>query len=106
VKNNRDKNKKEGFSKVKNNSVEGIIRISHKGIGKVTVKETDEIVEIPHNFLRTALHGDSVKIILHPKKKKESQTGEVTKIIRRSKKGFSGILESRDNIYFLIPSDL
>lgn len=106
MKKTKNKSKKENPVIPKSNKVEGIIRISHKGIGKVTVKETDEIVEIPHNFLRTALHGDTVKIILHPKKKKETQTGEVTRIIRRSKKGFSGILESEDNIYFLIPSDL
>ncbi len=92
--------------KTPNQFIEGIIRISHKGIGKVFIKETDEIVEVSHSFLRTALHGDTVRILLHPKKIDESQKGEVTKIIRRSKKGFAGILELEDNIYFLIPSDL
>ncbi|ETB63602.1 TPA: ribonuclease R [Candidatus Nomurabacteria bacterium] len=85
---------------------EGQISISHKGIGRVTLKENGEVVEIEHNFLRTALHGDSVLIFLHPKKKNDPQTGEVRQIKRRSKKGFAGILEYEDGIYFLIPSDL
>lgn len=89
-----------------NHFIEGIIRISHKGIGKVTIKENDEVIEVPHSFLKTALHGDTVRVLLHPKKGKEVQTGEITKIIRRSKKGFSGILTKEDNSYFLIPSDL
>lgn len=85
---------------------EGQIHISHKGIGKFVIKEKDEIIEIPHSFLRTALNGDTVRILLHPFKKDEPQTGEVTKIIRRSKKGFAGIIEFNDGAYFLIPSDL
>lgn len=84
----------------------GIISISHKGIGKVTVKELENIVEISHSFLNTALNGDTVCLLLHPYKKGDPLTGEITEIIRRSKKGFSGVLEKDDNSFFLIPSDL
>ena len=104
-KRNQKDNKKRN-NKTNHKFIEGVIRISHKGIGKVSIKETDEIIEIPHSFLKTALHGDTVRILLHPHKKNETQTGEVTKIIRRSKKGFAGILEFENNTYFLIPSDL
>jgi ribonuclease R len=103
VKNNKQIHHKD---QRQNQFTEGIIRISHKGIGKVTIKETDEVIEIAHSFLRTALHGDTVRVLLHPKKGKNEQTGEITKIIRRSKKGFAGILAKEDNSYFLIPSDL
>jgi ribonuclease R len=85
---------------------EGIISISHKGVGKVSTKELDEIIEIPHSFLRTALNGDTVKVLLHPHKKGDPYTGEISHIIRRSKKGFSGVLEKDHESYFLIPSDL
>jgi len=85
---------------------EGIIRISHKGIGKVILKETGEQVEVEHTFLNTALHGDIVRVILHPQKKGDSIKGEVSKIIRRANKGFAGILEERNDVYYLIPSDL
>ena len=95
-------NKKENESSYK----EGQIRISHKGIGKVTIRETGEIIEIEHNFLKTALHGDTVRVLLHPYKKGEDPKGEVSYIIRRSSKGFSGIIEKENGLYFLIPSDL
>lgn len=85
---------------------EGVIRISQKGIGKVILKDTEEMIEIERNFLKTALHGDTVLISLHPQKKDKETKGEVIKIIKRSNKGFSGILDFKDGIYFLIPSDL
>ncbi len=105
---NQKKNNNKYYEQKSNSNqfIEGIIRISHKGIGKVIIKQTGELIEISHSFLRTALNGDTVRILLHPKKRDENGAGEVTKIIRRSKKGFSGVLEKEDNLYFLIPSDL
>lgn len=86
--------------------VEGIISISHKGVGTVRIKGQDETVEVDHNFLHTACHGDTVRVLLLPKHKDGMQTGEVEEIIRRSKQGFSGVLEKEHDTYFLIPSDL
>jgi len=85
---------------------EGQINISHKGIGKVNLRETGEVIEIEHNFLNTALHGDTVRVTLHPYKSGDPQTGEVTQILRRANKGFSGIIEMENGLYFLVPSDL
>jgi len=87
-------------------NIEGIINISHKGFGVVRVKGREETIEIEHNFLHTACHGDTVSILLHPKIKGQPDTGEVVNIIRRSKKGYAGVLEKENNTYFLIPSDL
>jgi len=89
-----------------NRNIEGIINISGKGTGSVKIAKENEIVEIDHNFLKTACHGDTVIVLLHPKRKNESLTGEVIKILNRSKKGYAGVLEKKDNTYFLIPSDL
>jgi ribonuclease R len=86
--------------------IDGIISISHKGIGMLRVKGSDETVEVDHAFLHTACHGDSVRVLLHPKKAHHDQTGQVTEILRRSKVGFSGVIEKQDGFYFLIPSDL
>jgi ribonuclease R len=90
----------------KDRHVEGIIHISHKGIGTLRIKGSNETVEIDHSFLHTACNGDTVRVILHPAKRDSEQTGEVSTILRRSKKGFSGILEREHETYFLIPSDL
>lgn len=89
-----------------NRHIEGIINISHKGTGSVRINGQDKAIEIDHSFLRTACNGDTVLILLHPKKKDGSQNGEVVKILNRSKKGYAGILEKENDTHFLIPSDL
>jgi ribonuclease R len=89
----------------KESNIEGIINISPKGKGTVRVKGTDISVEIEHNFLNTACQGDSVSVFIFPHKKDEALRGEVTKIIRRSKVGFAGVLEKEGETYFLVPSD-
>jgi ribonuclease R len=86
--------------------LDGIISISHKGIGTVRVKNSDDTVEVEHSFLHTACQGDTVRVLLHPKKKGSEQTGQVAEILRRSKVGFSGVIEHQDGFYFLVPSDL
>ncbi len=92
----------------------GIISISTKGTGYVAIegiKEKGQDPEIDFKHLNTALHGDMVEIILHPKKYGR-QTAEVSKIISRTKIRFTGILESdptkdgtKNNIFFLKPDD-
>jgi ribonuclease R len=103
VKNN---NKHSKMDSSKNRYAEGIITISHKGFGVVRIKGQDDTIEIDHSFLHTACHGDTVKILLHPKRSGLTATGEVTEILRRSKKGYSGVLEKENSTYFLVPSDL
>ena len=86
--------------------IEGIINISARGTGSVRIIGGDEIVEIEHSFLRTACNGDTVAVLIHPKKKDGALTGEVITILNRSKKGYAGVLEKENDLYFLIPSDL
>lgn len=86
--------------------LDGTIYISHKGVGTIRVKGQEDTVEVAHNFLHTACHGDTVRVMLLPKSKDGSQTGQVSEILRRSKKGFAGVLEKEHDMYFLIPSDL
>ncbi len=90
-------------------SIEGLISISSKGVGYVTPLGTakrENDIEVEHAFLKTALHGDTVKIILHPHKKGAPLTGEVTEVTKRAKVGFSGVLEEENGMYFLKPSDM
>jgi len=89
-----------------NRQIEGIINISNKGTGSIRLNKENKIIEIDHNFLRTACQGDTVIALLHPIKKDGTQNGEVVKILNRSKKGYAGILEKENDTYFLIPSDL
>lgn len=84
--------------------LQGIISLSSKGIGYVAIPEMKEDPEITFRNLNTAIHGDLVEIILHPKGKGR-QTAEVAKIIERRKLGFAGLLELENNILFLKPDD-
>jgi len=87
------------------NKLRGVISISSKGTGYVKVLGYKDDIEIDFRHLNTALHGDLVEIILHPKGHKRI-TGEVIKIIYRAKIRFAGILEEENKLFFLKPDDM
>lgn len=111
-------NRLEGLAR--RSMAEGIISISSKGTGYVAVggkdgkvsKQKNEDPEVDAKHLNTALHGDVVEILLHPKTKMR-QTAEVTKIISRAKMRFAGVLEidpsallrTGNKMFFLKPDD-
>ena len=84
--------------------LQGTISISSKGTGYAKIDGYDDDIEIDFRHLNTALHGDTVELILHPKKQKRL-TGEIVKVISRAKNSFVGVLEKENNIYFLKPDD-
>ncbi len=89
------------------NKLKGVISISSKGTGYVAIgveKNKGQDPEIDFKHLNTALHGDLVEILLHPKGKGR-QTAEVTKVISRAKIRFVGILEEENKLFFLKPDD-
>jgi len=89
-------------------TVAGTISISSKGTGYVAigeVKNKGEDPEVDFRHLNTALNGDIVEILLHPKVAGRRQTAEVTKVISRAKSGFAGVLEKEKDTFFLKPDD-
>lgn len=86
-------------------SIEGVISITSKGTGYVRVEGQEEDIEIDPRFLNTALHGDRVKVTLHPQKKGRKPSGEIAEVLVRSKPGFSGVIEVANGLYFLVPQD-
>ncbi|MEI6580949.1 MAG: ribonuclease R [bacterium] len=86
------------------NKLTGTISISSKGIGYVKILDKKEDIEIDFRHLNTSLHGDTVEVIPH-KKGHHRTTGEVSKIVKRDKLGFSGVLEKENDIFFLKPDD-
>ena len=91
------------------NKLEGIISITAKGTGYVAIggeksRQNGEDPEIDFKHLNTALHGDTVEIILHPKGKNR-QSAEVSRIINRAKIRFAGVLELKNGIFFFNPDD-
>lgn len=88
------------------NNFEGTISISPKGTGYIRNTYFKEEIEVDFKHLKTALHGDIVRFVLYPVNKKDKKKyGEVIEIIKRAKKGFGGIIEKEDGLYFLKPDD-
>ena len=86
------------------NRLKGVISVSAKGTGYVSIEGYEEDIEIDFKRLNTALQGDTVEIILH-QKGKGRRTGEVVKILSRAKIRFAGVLEEEKSIFFLKPDD-
>jgi ribonuclease R len=107
VKNQKKAPQIKGATKeLKQSRLEGVISISSKGTGYVAIPSFGQgkDPEIDFKHLHTALHGDVVEILLHPKGR-DRQTAEVTKIIKRSKTRFAGVLEKENKMFFLKPDD-
>ncbi|KKQ35957.1 MAG: Ribonuclease R [Candidatus Nomurabacteria bacterium GW2011_GWB1_37_5] len=120
----KNNTKKEHKSTIKN-EIEGVISISAKRVGYVRNKELKDSIEVDPAHLNTALQGDTVLVSINKKNQissrsdlgtsrgptssrfdaNEVQTGEVVKIIRRAKVGFSGHLEKEKDVNFFVPSD-
>lgn len=86
------------------NKLTGTISISAKGTGYVRVLDQENDIEIDFRHLNTALHGDTVEIVLH-QKGKDRRTGEVTKILSRAKNRFVGVIEMENGLSFIKPDD-
>lgn len=85
---------------------EGTLQLTRAGFGLVYVEALDTKVEIEPKFLSTALNRDLVEIIVIGKSKtKGTIYGEVTNILRRSKKGFAGKLIKQNNAWFVQADD-
>lgn len=89
----------------------GQISLTSKKDGYVRVQELehDGAVFVDHGHLNTALHHDIVQVELLGKKdnaKGEKELyGKVISIIERGRKGYAGIIEEDNGIYFLVPDD-
>ncbi len=85
--------------------VEGILKITSKGLGLVVVEGMKDVIEINPADLNTGLDGDRVMVILHGKPSGRRQTGQIKSVILRNKTAFTGILENENGFYYLTPDD-
>jgi len=88
---------------------EGQINISTKGIGYVKVKALDISIEIPHEALNKAFHGDTVKVTVtmlpSANEPDANPQGKVIDIIRRAKVGYSGTLGFERGAHCIMTND-
>ena len=87
------------------NNLSGIISINSKGLGFVKIEGFEEDIVILEDSLNTAMHGDEVSISLLSKLDRGRKTGEVSKILKRAKDKFVGVLNRAGDIFFLLPDD-
>jgi ribonuclease R len=75
------------------------------GYGFISTDELEDDVFVSANNLHTALHGDTVKVMLFAKRKGARPEGEVVEIIERSRTTFVGTVELMPNFAFLLPDN-
>jgi len=85
--------------------ITGTVDMTRMGYGFITTDDIEEDVFVTAKNLKTALHGDKVKVWLYAKRKGARPEGEVVEIIERWRTSFVGTVEIMPNFAFLIPDN-
>ena len=85
--------------------ITGTVDMTRSGYGFISTDDLEEDVFVSAKNLRTALHGDKVKVWLYAQRKGARPEGEVVEIIERSRTSFVGTMEIMPNFAFLIPDN-
>jgi ribonuclease R len=92
-------------AKLSRGYITGTVDITRMGYGFISSEEIEEDVFVSARNLRTAMHGDKVKVWLYAKRKGARPEGEVVEIIERWRTTFVGTVEIMPNFAFLIPDN-
>ncbi|MGD0583740.1 MAG: ribonuclease R [Bacteroidales bacterium] len=85
--------------------VTGTVDLTRMGYGFISTEEMEEDVFVTAKNLKTALHGDKVKVWLYAKRKGARPEGEVVEIIERARTTFVGTVEIMPTFAFLMPDN-
>lgn len=88
-----------------NNILEGIIRVTGKGVGYFPVPDSEQDLEIQPENLAAALNRDRVKVEPLRKEILGRKQARVVEIVERHKTEFVGTLEKTSEGFFLVPDD-
>ena len=83
--------------------ITGTVDMTRMGYGFISSDDIEDDVFVSAKNLNTALHGDTVKVLLYAKRKGVRPEGEVVEIIERWRTSFVGTVEIMPNFAFLIP---
>jgi ribonuclease R len=92
-------------AKVSRGYITGTVDMTRSGYGFISTDELEDDVFVSAKNLKTALHGDKVKVWLYAKRKGARPEGEVVEIIERWRTSFVGTVEIMPNFAFLIPDN-
>lgn len=85
--------------------ITGTVDMTRMGYGFVVSEDMDDDVFVTAKNLKTALHGDKVKVRLFARRKGARPEGEVIEIVERWRTTFVGTIEMMPNFAFLIPDN-
>jgi ribonuclease R len=91
--------------KARRGHITGTVDLTRMGYGFISSDEMEDDVFVSANNLHTALHGDTVKVMLFAKRKGARPEGEVVEITERSRTTFVGTVELMPNFAFLLPDN-
>ncbi len=86
-------------------SITGTVDMTRMGYGFVVSEDIEDDVFVTAKNLKTALHGDKVKVLLFARRKGARPEGEVVEILERWRTSFVGTVEVMPNFAFLIPDN-
>ncbi len=81
----------------------GVLDITRSGMGYVVVKDTDKDIMVRPSDFNTALHGDTVRVMIKGDfNKRGRQQGEIMEVLQRKQLEFSGKLQISEGFAFFI----
>ncbi len=101
-----------GKQKKMTGKVVGPLSMTKRGFGFVRPEGSEEEIFIAPKFMKTALHGDIVAVVLFARPvtqrrnaREQNVEGEVVEIVKRNLTTVIGRLEESRNFFFVVPDD-
>ena len=84
------------------NNFEGTLDVARSGVGYVIVKELDIDIMVKAGDIKSALHGDTVRVKVENEKKGRRMLGVVTEVLKRKQNEFIGRIEMNPGFAFFV----
>ena len=81
----------------------GSIEVGMNGTGYVGVDAFEEDIFVASNNLNRALDGDEVEVYVFKRRKRGRMEGEVTRILKRARSEFVGVIQLNKQFAFVVP---